>query len=129
MRINGHGHILPDPSQIPEFMKKKKLFWIDKNKKFMRQGNWSRPISSPGFFINEKLDWMNEHNIDHAVMRRGGYNREESFLDLGLVNVESTNFIPMFCVFIEIRFGGRFSRLANFGKPLPVTIEFGIICW
>ena len=34
----------------------------------MRQGNWSRPISSPGFFINEKLDWMNEHNIDHAVM-------------------------------------------------------------
>ena len=68
MRINGHGHILPEPSQIPEFMKKKKLFWIDENKKFMRQGNWSRPISSPGFFINEKLDWMNEHNIDHAVM-------------------------------------------------------------
>ena len=27
MKINGHGHILPEPSDIPKFMKDKKLFW------------------------------------------------------------------------------------------------------
>ena len=32
MRINGHGHILPEPAQIPNFMKEKKLFWIDNDK-------------------------------------------------------------------------------------------------
>ena len=53
MRINGHGHILPEPSQIPKFLKDKKLFWIDDDKKFMRQGDWSRPISSENFFIDE----------------------------------------------------------------------------
>ncbi len=68
MRINAHGHILPEPSQIPKFMKEKKLFWIDEDKKNMRQGNWSRPISSPGFFLEEKIDWMKKNNIDHAVM-------------------------------------------------------------
>ena len=54
MRINGHGHILPEPSQIPRFMKDKNLFWIDEDKKFMRQGDWFRPINSTGFFIKEK---------------------------------------------------------------------------
>ena len=57
MRINGHGHILPEPFQIPKFMKDKKLFWIDEDKKFMRQGDWSRPINGPGFFVKEKLEW------------------------------------------------------------------------
>ena len=68
MRINGHGHILPEPFQIPSFMKEKKLFWIDDDKKFMRQGDWSRPINGPGFFIKERIEWMNQHNIDHGVM-------------------------------------------------------------
>ena len=68
MRINGHGHILPEPNQIPQFMKDKKLFWIDDDKKFMRQGNWSRPITDPSFFIKEKLEWMDQYNIDHGVM-------------------------------------------------------------
>ena len=68
MRINAHGHILPEPSQIPKFMKEKKLFWIDDDKKNMRQGNWSRPITSPGFFIKEKIEWMKQYRIDHAVM-------------------------------------------------------------
>ena len=49
-------------------MKEKKLFWIDKDKKFMRQGDWSRPINGTGFFIKEKTEWMDQHNIDHAVM-------------------------------------------------------------
>jgi aminocarboxymuconate-semialdehyde decarboxylase len=68
MRINGHGHILPEPSQIPQFMKDKKLFWIDEDKKFMRQGDWARPITDPSFFLNEKLEWMDRYNIDHGVM-------------------------------------------------------------
>lgn len=68
MRINGHGHILPEPSQIPRFMKEKKLFWIDEDKKFMRQGAWSRPITDPSFFLKEKLEWMERHQIDHGVM-------------------------------------------------------------
>ena len=68
MRINGHGHILPEPSQIPRFMKEKKLFWIDEDKSFMRQGDWVRPINSSGFFLKEKIEWMNQHKIDHAVM-------------------------------------------------------------
>ena len=32
LKINGHGHILPEPSEIPKFMKDKKLFWIDDDK-------------------------------------------------------------------------------------------------
>lgn len=67
-RINGHGHILPEPNQVPKFMKDKKLFWIDGDKKFMRQGNWSRPITDPSFFLTEKLEWMEKNNIDHGVM-------------------------------------------------------------
>ena len=68
MRINGHGHVLPEPSQIPAFLKDKRLFWIDDDKKFMRQGDWSRPINGSGFFLKEKIEWMKQNNIDHAVM-------------------------------------------------------------
>ena len=67
-RINGHGHLLPEPNQIPRFMKDKKLFWIDEDKKFMRQGDWSRPITDPSFFLKEKLEWMEKNKIDHGVM-------------------------------------------------------------
>ena len=68
MRINGHGHILPEPSQVPRFMKEKKLFWIDADKRFMRQGSWARPIEGPGHFIKGKMEWMSQHKIDHGVM-------------------------------------------------------------
>jgi aminocarboxymuconate-semialdehyde decarboxylase len=67
-RINGHGHILPEPKEIPQFMKDKKLFWIDDNKQFMRQDDWTRPITDPSFFFEEKLEWMEKHQIDHGVM-------------------------------------------------------------
>lgn len=60
--------MLPEPNQIPEFLKKKKLFYIDSDKKFMRQGDWSRPITHPSFFIDNKLEWMKTHQIDHAVI-------------------------------------------------------------
>ena len=68
MRINGHGHILPEPHQVPQFMRDKKLFWIDEDKKFMRQGNWSRPITDASFFLKEKLEWMERNDISHGVM-------------------------------------------------------------
>lgn len=67
-KINGHGHLLPEPHQIPAFMREKKLFWIDADKKFMRQGQWSRPITSPSFFLKEKLEWMDCHGIDQTVI-------------------------------------------------------------
>jgi len=60
IKINGHGHILPEPKEIPQFMKDKKLFWIDDDKKFMRQGTWSRPITDSSFFFKEKLEWMDK---------------------------------------------------------------------
>ena len=68
MKINGHSHLLPYPNQIPSFMKDKEIFWIDKDRAFMRQKNWQRPITSKSFFLNEKLEWMETNNIDHAVI-------------------------------------------------------------
>lgn len=67
-KINGHGHLLPEPKQIPQFMKDKKLFWIDDDKGFMRQGNWSRPITAPSFFLKEKLEWMEKNDIERSVI-------------------------------------------------------------
>lgn len=67
-RINGHGHLLPTPKQIPSFMKDNKFFWVDEDKQFMRQGNWSRPITDKSFFLDEKREWMAENNIDHEVV-------------------------------------------------------------
>ncbi len=68
MKINAHSHLLPEPNQIPSFLKKKNLFSIDSDKKFMRQASWSRPITHPSFFVDEKLKWMNKNKIDHAVI-------------------------------------------------------------
>lgn len=68
IKINGHGHLLPEPHQIPRFMKDKGLFWIDEDKKFMHQGTWSRPITDASFFLKEKLEWMEKNAISHGVM-------------------------------------------------------------
>ena len=68
MRINGHSHLLPYPEQIPKFMKEKEIFWIDDDRKFMLQKNWKRPVTDSSFFLNEKLEWMDRNNIDHAVV-------------------------------------------------------------
>ncbi len=68
MRINAHGHLLPYPHQIPAFMRDKKVFWIDDDLKFMRQDDWKRPITDPSFFLNEKIAWMRQHQIDHEVI-------------------------------------------------------------
>jgi len=68
MKINAHGHLLPYPEEIPRFMREKKLFWVDNDRKFMRQSDWSRPITDPSFFLDEKLVWMEKNKIDHAVL-------------------------------------------------------------
>lgn len=68
MRINGHSHLLPYPEQIPSFMKEKEIFWIDDDRKYMLQKNWKRPVTDSSFFLHEKLEWMENNNIDHAVV-------------------------------------------------------------
>ncbi|MDB4727985.1 amidohydrolase [Saprospiraceae bacterium] len=67
-KINGHGHLLPYPEDIPNFMREKKIFWVDKDRKFMRQGDWKRPITDPSFFLQEKLEWMEKNEIQHEVV-------------------------------------------------------------
>ena len=68
LRINGHSHLLPYPEEIPAFMKDKGIFWVDKDRKFMLQKDWSRPVTDSSFFLNEKLQWMDQYSIDHAVV-------------------------------------------------------------
>lgn len=67
-RINGHGHLLPLPEQIPAFMREEEIFWVSDDRKFMCQKNWSRPIDDPSFFLEEKLIWMEKNRIDHEVI-------------------------------------------------------------
>ena len=67
-KINGHGHLLPNPEQIPQFMKDKGYFWIENDRSYMCQGNWKRPITAPSFFLDEKLQWMDDQHIDHMVV-------------------------------------------------------------
>jgi len=85
LKINGHGHILPEPHEVPQFMRDKKLFSIDDDRKFMRQGDWARPVTDPSFFFEEKLIWMEKHKIDHGVMLNlsqiycNGWSREDAY--------------------------------------------------
>ncbi len=68
MRINGHGHLLPDPEQIPQFMKDKGFFWVEADRSFMCQGQWRRPVTDKSFFLDEKLKWMDKNQIDMEVI-------------------------------------------------------------
>ena len=68
MRINGHSHLLPNPEQIPDFMRDKEIFWIDKDRRYMLQKGWKRPVTDSSFFLEEKLEWMDRNQIDHAVI-------------------------------------------------------------
>lgn len=68
LKIDGHGHLLPYPQQIPAFMREQRLFWVDDDRQFMRQGDWKRPITDASFFLNEKLEWMAKHGMDHEVI-------------------------------------------------------------
>ena len=68
LRINGHSHLLPYPEVIPQFMKDKEIFWVDDERKHMLQKGWSRPVTHSSFFLDEKLEWMDDNKIDHAVV-------------------------------------------------------------
>jgi aminocarboxymuconate-semialdehyde decarboxylase len=68
LRINGHSHLLPYPEEIPQFMKDKGIFWVDKDRKYMLQKDWSRPVTDSSFFLDEKLEWMERNKVDHAVV-------------------------------------------------------------
>jgi aminocarboxymuconate-semialdehyde decarboxylase len=68
MRINGHGHLLPYPHQIPRFMKERKIFWVEDDCSCMCQGTWRRPVTDPSFFLDRKLEWMEINQIDKEVI-------------------------------------------------------------
>ena len=68
LRINAHSHLLPYPEEIPQFMKDKEIFWVDDERKHMLQKGWSRPVTHSSFFLDEKLEWMDDNKIDHAVV-------------------------------------------------------------
>lgn len=68
LRINGHSHLLPYPEQIPQFMKDNEIFWVDDARKYMLQKGWKRPVTDSSFFLNEKIEWMDQFKIDHAVV-------------------------------------------------------------
>ena len=70
--VDGHGHILPMPHQIPDSIKNAGYFGIigAVGSQFMTQDfiKWKRPISHETFFIEPRLEWMAKHNIAHTVM-------------------------------------------------------------
>ncbi|MEM7371442.1 MAG: amidohydrolase family protein [Bacteroidota bacterium] len=68
LRINGHSHLLPNPEEIPDFLRKNQIFWVDPDRKFMRQKGWQRPITHSSFFLKEKLAWMDRNRINHAIV-------------------------------------------------------------
>jgi len=68
LRINGHSHLLPYPEQIPAYLKDREIFWVDADRKYMLQKDWRRPVTHSSFFLHEKLEWMDHHQIDHSVV-------------------------------------------------------------
>lgn len=68
MRINAHGHLLPYPHDIPNFMRTQGIFWISDDGKYMCQGNWKRPITDRSFYLEEKIEWMDKNEIDKEVI-------------------------------------------------------------
>lgn len=68
LKIDGHGHLVPYPHEIPQFMKDNKIFWLDDAREFMYQGDWKRPVTDHSFFLEEKIEWLNNNVIDHEVI-------------------------------------------------------------
>lgn len=85
MRINGHGHLLPYPHQIPRFMKEREIFWVEEDMSCMCQGTWKRPITDDSFFLSRKLEWMEANGIDKEVLLNlsqlycNGYSRQDTY--------------------------------------------------
>ena len=68
VKIDGHGHLVPHPDEIPAFMREKKVFWVDKEMEYMYQGDWRRPVTHGSFFLEEKLLWLASNDIAHEVI-------------------------------------------------------------
>ncbi len=68
IKIDGHGHLIPRPQDIPLFMKEKKIFWVSDDGLFMHQGEWKRPITDDSFFLEHKIEWLNKNKINHEVI-------------------------------------------------------------
>lgn len=70
--VDGHGHMLPRPNEIPHSIKDAGYFDIigEKGNQFMTQAfiNWKRPVSDETFFIEPRLEWMAKWNIAHTVV-------------------------------------------------------------
>ena len=85
LRINGHSHLLPYPEDIPQFMKEKEIFWVDDERKYMLQKGWKRPVTDSSFFLDEKLEWMEQNHIQHEVILTlsqlycNGWSKEDTF--------------------------------------------------
>ena len=85
-RINAHSHLLPYPHQIPKKLKDEQIFWVDDERQFMYQKDWKRPVTSPSFFLDKKLEWMDTFKIDKEVIITlsqlycNGYSRENTEL-------------------------------------------------
>jgi aminocarboxymuconate-semialdehyde decarboxylase len=84
MRINAHGHLLPNPEEIPLFMKEKEFFWVEDDRSCMCQGKWRRPVTDKSFFLEQKLEWMDRNHIDKEVILNlsqlycNGYKRQDA---------------------------------------------------
>lgn len=68
IKIDGHGHLIPHPHEIPQFMKDKKIFWVSDDGRYMHQNNWKRPITDDSFFLEHKIEWLQKNEIDHEVI-------------------------------------------------------------
>jgi aminocarboxymuconate-semialdehyde decarboxylase len=112
IRINGHGHLLPYPHQIPSFMKDQEIFWVTDDKSMMCQGKWRRPVTDASFFLEEKLAWMENNNIQKEVILNlsqlycNGYSRQmardvttfQNDFNASLMETHGDKFIPGFVV-------------------------------
>ncbi len=67
-RINAHGHLLPSAREFPVWMKDKGILWISDDHQWMCSDGWRRPVTDPSFFLQDKLAWMEEYNVDHEVI-------------------------------------------------------------
>lgn len=118
-RINGHAHLLPYPEEIPAFMKEREIFWIDDDRKCMRQKGWSRPITAPSFFLKEKMEWMEANHIQHAVV-------------LNLSQLYG-NGLPDDCLKEVLRFQNNYNARIQHEYPAKFTCGFvvhaGYIDW
>lgn len=73
VKIDWHGHILPYPEEIPDFVSNHNIFDVrrEKNEKIRymyNNGIKMRPITEEWSFPNERRERMNKNDIAHTVV-------------------------------------------------------------